>query len=191
MKIITSHGFFRNWYFYSNWLYDLRKFYYKVKGFLWNRYSVVKSRHLGYTWIDRDRLLLFTMFEILEQFVEKECSPGHVEWYGEYGHKVFVNGREKFVRDEMDDLLKWWNERFIPYDNYELPEQTAEHPEALTWFTEREDGLYEFKPIYESEEDRIKDEEHYGRITKLDNQMEKEKIEYMNRLVRISPSMWT
>ena len=62
-------------------------------------------------------LLPYTMFEILGQFIEDECSPGHIEWYGEHGHKVTVDGEEKYVRDEMSELWRWWRDDYrVGYD---------------------------------------------------------------------------
>jgi len=90
---------------------------YSFKCWAWKRFTTIKSRHLPHTWMDRTEVLPYTCFEILEQFIERECSPGNVEWYGEYGHKIEVTlhgGRvvKKYVRDEMQDLLDWWNKQY-------------------------------------------------------------------------------
>ena len=60
----------------------------RLKCWAWKRYTTVKPRYLDHTWCDRCDLLPHMMFEILCDFVEKECSPGCVEWYGEHGHKL-------------------------------------------------------------------------------------------------------
>ena len=79
----------------------------------WHRYSTVKPRTLSHTWCDAVELLPHTMFEILSRFVEKECSPGPVDWYHKFAPKVVVNGKTKFVRDEIQDLYDWWHQQYL------------------------------------------------------------------------------
>lgn len=103
--------------------YDYRPFqlYYRIKCFLWHRYTTIKPRTLKYhTWCDRCTLLPHIMFEILSQYIEREAE--NIEWYGEYGHKINVDGKEVFVRDEMQFLYDWWHKIYLG----EYPNQTEE-----------------------------------------------------------------
>lgn len=67
---------------YYEWRYwcDRTKFanyIYEWKCYFYHRYSTVKSRHLGHTWVDTDNLLECTIIEVMERFNEKEgCQIG-------------------------------------------------------------------------------------------------------------------
>jgi hypothetical protein len=92
--------------------YDWRpvEMWYRFKCWAWGRHTTIKPRYLGHVKYDRCTVLPHMMFEILCQFVEQECSPSPCEWYGEYGPKITINGKEKFVMDEMKDLIAWWHD---------------------------------------------------------------------------------
>lgn len=47
---------------------------YRMKCFFFKRYTTVKPRYLPHTWCDRTAVLPHMMFEILSQFLEKECG---------------------------------------------------------------------------------------------------------------------
>ncbi len=78
--------------------YDWRlgQIWYKFSCRFWHKYSTVKPRTLGHTWVDRDNLLAHTSFEILSDFVENEYPNshdfeqleliyGHLDSYDSYG----------------------------------------------------------------------------------------------------------
>ena len=68
----------------------------KIKYRLWKKPHIIKCRYLSKnTWSDPRNKLIDAAFETLSFFIEKECSPGHVEWYGGYGHKITVDEKEK------------------------------------------------------------------------------------------------
>jgi len=133
------------------------------------------------------------MFELLCQFVERECSPGHIEWYGEYGHKITVECTEKYVIDEMKDLIAWW---------HQVWNKEVEEVEDMLWtealrhspisdFVPLSDHLVEWKPQFANDHD----EEVYRccvmACNKLERIMNKALEERLHRLVNIIPYMWT
>jgi hypothetical protein len=106
--------------YWEIWPHYLRPgtMWYNFKCWAWHRHSTVRARRLPHTWCDRRELLLYMSFEILCQFIEKECSPGHVQWFGDCPHTVMVDGVVENVMDEMLELKWWWEEVF----NKEYPE---------------------------------------------------------------------
>lgn len=197
--------------------YDLRpgQLYYKTKCFLFKRYSTVKSRYLGHTWCDRSELLLYTSFEILSDFIENECSPGHIEWYGESGHKITVNGVEKYVRDEMQELYDWWqschkkpktslyekegNETYKhlldpTFHEYSHMLWSLVHAEEIKNETiplESNDGkvyAYEWKTHYKDEQ---KHHDYVRAAAHLERMHDEFVQNQLHRLVNIRHSMWT
>jgi hypothetical protein len=56
------------------------------------------------------------MFEILSEFLEKEFSPGVVDWYNEgLPHKINIEGRNRHVIDVMWELYTWWHQVYNKY----------------------------------------------------------------------------
>jgi len=86
---------------------------YNFKCWAWHRYGTIRCRHLPHTGSDRRTILLHASFQILTDFIDKECSPGHVLWYGEGEHQVMVNGVMENVMDEMKELYYWWNTVYL------------------------------------------------------------------------------
>src|SRR4030042_4189507 len=92
--------------YWKYWPYDYRpmELWYKIKCWCWHRYTTVKPRYLGHTWCDCDDLLSHTMFEILSRFIEKECSPGNVDWDYDNEHST--------VRAKLQELYDWWHDYY-------------------------------------------------------------------------------
>ena len=176
--------------FRSKW--HPQEIWYKLKCWAWHRYSTVHPRYLDHTWVDRVELLPHTMFEILSDFVENECSPGHIEWY--YGHKVKVNGEERYVRDEMQEIYDWWHttlHKEYPKKEEQLWEEAKDfkpnrefHPSENELFAE-----------WRMEWDNPEAEETYNRLMnelqELEEQADRETTDYMHRLVNVRQSLWT
>ncbi len=79
----------------------------------WHRYNVVVCKALPPTWCDRDYLMLFATFQILEDFVERE--EGH---FFEDVYTLYVTdcGEERARQEEADwdairSLYAWWKVR--------------------------------------------------------------------------------
>ena len=168
---------------------------YRFKCWAWHRYSTVRPRYLGHTWVDRCELLPHVIFEIISDFVENECSPGHIEWYSENSHKVTVNGKEKFVRDELQDIYNWWHKKMhgsYPALEDELLEKMAMcssdrelhaipgNPRLMEWRQEWDDP--------ERESDYKSLSEQYR---EFEDRVDREKLEYMHRAVNCYRSLWT
>lgn len=105
-------------------IYLMRDAWYWLSCRFWHRYNTVICRSLPPTWQDRDYLLLYAAFQILEDFIEKEQPwqyKGDV--YAAYAKEC---GKEYArIRDlEWQDirlLYNWWKTRKDDpdYDDYE------------------------------------------------------------------------
>lgn len=186
--------------------YDWRpgQIWYRAKCWACHRYTTVKGRYLPHTWVDRSEVLPHTMFEILSQFIEKECSPGIVDWYNkDYGHKIEVNGEEKFVRDEMQELYDWWHN---VYNKKYREEQDAIWKEAEQHspvrnlkpvdregneVSEEEATLYHWDPEFATEEDAEVHQRCMDAFRELEQKRDEELEEMLHRLIRVRRSMWT
>lgn len=183
----------RDWWQFSK----IRDVWYSLKCRLWKKYWKVTPRYLGKNhWIDRDELLIHYMFEILSDFLEKECSPGNVEWYGEYGHKITVNGVEKYVRDEMQELYDWWHKYWHKERlkiEEELWQEIEKHwPEAF--FTKKLiNGMNcsVYDPQFKTPEDKVQYELKMKTLNEWEEQNEKILTEILHRLINIKDYMWT
>jgi len=179
-------------FYWQHWPYDWRpgQAWYRLECFLWHRYSTIRPRYLGHTWSDRCELMSHAMFEILSQFVEQECSPGHVEWYGEWGHKI----GDKYVRDEMQELYDWWH----TIRNKEMEEVNdmlwaeAHKHEPFAHFVPIGDGsLVEWKQQFYNDEDEAIYKCCLNACNKLERMMDAALQERLHRLVNIIPYLWT
>jgi len=176
--------------------YHPHNLWYSFKCWAWKRYSTIKPRYLNHEWCDRTELLPHMMFEILSQFIERECSPGWVEWYGEYGHKITIDGKEKYVMDEMLDIYRWWNEtvqKEYPKKWDEWHERMREHEPSEIF--EEDTEIEGFCIIYAPRFDSPEQEEAYNKVCKQCNELEQEiddkHDEMMHRLINVRRYMWT
>ncbi len=183
-------------FYWDHWPYDWRpgQMWYHFKCFAWHRYSTIKPRYLDHTWHDRRCLMPEMMFEILSQFIERECSPGHVQWYGDYPHIVMVDGVEKNVMDEMKDLYFWWHtvwQKERPEVDEILWAEVEKHS-YTSLFTPIEDtDLLKFDQQFETEEDEAINHTCMMALNKLDTIMEEALNKRLHRLVNVIPYMWT
>jgi hypothetical protein len=173
--------------------YEVRpgQLWYRFKCFVWHRYSTVKPRYLPHTWCDRTSVMPHMMFEILCQFVEKECSPGHVEWYGDDPHTVMVDGEEKNVMDEMKDLIEWWT---VVYNKErgeveEMLWAEAEKHSPKTRFEPYAENLLTMEFDYKSDESKAIYHRCMDGIHKLE--MNEELERRLHRIIPLIPYMWT
>ncbi len=196
MKIAFAPGFFsdlkrcfRPWWRPHN-------LWYKFKCWAWHRYTTVKPRTLKYhTWCDRNVLLAHAMFEILTQFIEEECSPGHVEWYGTDGHKITVDGEEKYVRDEMQDLYDWWHQQYLkryPALEDKFCEAVHEHDKAHKLSNLRKEaGTCYWDPQYDTLENKKWGHALLMQLNYLERAVENALDRRLPRILAIRPYMWT
>lgn len=172
-----------------------RRLWYKLKCFCWKRYSTVKPRWLSHAWCDRDRLLLYCMFEILCRFLEEEKD--NVEWYEHLGKDkdgkeilgftIDVNGETVNVMDEMLELRRWWIEECLPYSDGEADN---------AWFSIWEKKVKPYLPDpfwaeIKDKEQKKKCDEGMEEIHNFEKQIEKEITARCIRLLKVRGYMWT
>ncbi len=174
--------------------YRLGPMWQRVKDLCWNRYSTVKPRTLDHSWCDRRELLLHMSMEILGQFIEKECSPGHVIWYGEGGSKI----GDKFAMDEMKEIWDWWN---IAYQKH-YPESTNQIWELITrcgavcedWRTPLDKPHPNMRTMvfhFETDEQEAKYRALTEQARELEQTIEDQSDEMLQRLAAVRQYMWT
>lgn len=184
-------------YYWHRWPYDWRPMqaWYRLKCFVWHRYTTVRSRYHGHTWSDKTELVPHAMFELLSRFIEQECSPGHVEWYGEWGHKVTVDGEEKYVRDEMQGLYDWWhtvwNGEWREVEDILWAEAHKHNPVSEFEPIEGQEGMVAWHQTFATDDDRDIYKLCVGGTSKLDRMMEAELQRRLHRLVNLIPYLWT
>ena len=104
-------------------IYRLQNAWYWLKCRLWHRYNVVVCRALSPTWHDRDYLLVYAAFQILEDFVTKERGHFYEDVYALYlpgfGDKAARARDLEWQRIRL--LYDWWQRRKDDpdYDNYD------------------------------------------------------------------------
>lgn len=185
---------------YYRWYpYDLRPhtMWYNFKCWAWHRYSTVKSPHLPHTWCDRRELLLYTSFEILTDFIDGECSPGHVQWYGEGAHQVIVNGVMENVMDEMKELYFWWNTVYLKEYPAKMDELwDAVHPVAPDMLCVEFEGMSphtagKLEMVHESDETKAAYKALTNEIYETEQLMDEKAEEMLKRLAAVRLWMWT
>lgn len=183
--------------------YRPHQLWYKFKCWGWHRYSTIKCRYLPHTWCDRTDVLPHTMFEILSRFIEGECSPGHIDWERS-NHTVTVNGVDKNVRAEMQDLYDWWHQVYQKeYKEVEemLWKEAHKHPPDDREFIpinaddeevdEDDADFFRWEQNFETEDDEEIHRICIMAVNKLE-QMQKDDLQKrMHRLVELTPYLWT
>ena len=168
---------------------------YNLKCWTWHRYGTIRCRHLPHTWSDRRTLLLYASFQILTDFIDKECSPGHVQWYGEGTHLVMVNGEWENVMDEMMELYRWWNRFYLK----EYPQMMDELWDAVDGpkmlcvpYTDMPDHVAgKLEMVYKDDEHKAAYEARSNEINETERLTEKKVEEMLKRLAAVRLWMWT
>lgn len=185
--------------YWEIWPACLRPFtmWYNLKCWAWHRYGTIRCRHLPHTWSDRRTILLHVSFETLTQFIDEECSPGHVEWYGGCPHQVMVNGVMENIMDEMKELYYWWDTVYLK----EYPEKCDELWEEASKCSPRMlcvpyDGMSnhiagKLVMEYENDEQRDKYKALTDEINELEQLMDEKAEEMLKRLAAVRLWMWT
>lgn len=194
--------------------YHLRpgQLWYQFKCWVWHRYSTVKPRHLGHTWVDRSELMPHTIFEILSDFIEKECGDDcHVQWYADESdtetgwtpHTVEVAGEQVNVRDEMQDLYDWWHKDYlinIEHIHDEWHKHREKHvkdvfvpvvDDETIELTDDDESLVEWTHEYSSPEAEVENERLFKEAAEREEHYRKELNSRLHRVINIIPYMWT
>ena len=205
MKVVVTDMFLKGLQRLNRSRWHPAKLWYSFKCWAWHRYSTVKSRHLSHEWADRTAILPYTMFEILEQFVERECSPGIVKWYGSNPHKIMVELPggvvvEKNVRDEMKDLCVWWNRQYhgrykrleekIWFD-FERLQDRYHVSDFETGMRDSDDCRHFWDPQYSTPWAKERAEELLRRLNLLERAADAALTRRMHRIVKLTPYLWT
>jgi hypothetical protein len=156
----------------------------------YHNYKIVpRYIHCGYQ--DKVEVLPHMIFEILSLFIEEECSPGYVEWYGKYGHKI----KGKFVRDEMQELYDWWNK------DYNKKRDTLKSKiwakiykySPKTEFISIKDnpGLTTMKRTFKNSWYKKQSKKHWDELHKMERQYELDLNKNCKRVIDLIPYLWT
>lgn len=182
--------------------YRPHQLWYRLKCFVWKRYTTIKPRYLSHQWCDRSTLLPHIMFEVLSDFIERECSPGHIDWEGT-GHTVVVNGEEINVSTEMHTLYDWWHQDYTKVYPKTLEALWAEvfrfqpkHGDIPKDYdgnvvAEEDADVYEWTTIFDSEEQRNAYDAAMDVVHDVEREQSDNLTEMMHRLVNLRQYLWT
>jgi len=168
---------------------------YNFKCWAWHRYSTIRCHHLPHTWSDRRTLLLHASFEILVDFIDDECSPGHVLWYGEGAHMIEVDGKQKNVMDEMLELKHWWekvyNEEYPTKDEELWGASELVSPKFKNVPCDDMPDCFELVIEYEDDAQRDAYKTLTNEIRDLEMHMDEQSEVMLKRLAAVRLWMWT
>ena len=157
--------------------YRIKNWFYYLKCLLFKRYNVLRIRTLPPTWSDRDTILSHAMFQILDDFVNKECRKNcPVNW----DH----NEDSKNARQNMDELLDWWHNTYLKFDCMEGYDQTKATPDSER-FTKSEHGDYSVWSCNEY------DKEFFAEAGRKEAQMERDLNEKVKEILEMRLYLWT
>jgi hypothetical protein len=190
-----------------------RNFKYWIKYTFISPSNVVKIKTLKRgSWIDRDEILLHSSFQILTDYVEKECSGQYykielinieeemkafADWSEEerIGHRDSLEEQNRYYK-EILDLYDWWNVR-RPIREKNDPFTIEDKDFDLLWDPSDEDRVesrdeygdpltYSFmlKPNAERSA-------YYDRQRKYEEMSDKEDEEMLIRLMKIRKFLWS
>ena len=107
--------------------------YYRLKCFVWYRYTTVKPKTMPWnTWTDCCDLLPHIMFQILCDFIEKEHPYEHFDT--EDPHH-----REEWIK--LRNLYFWWINIYVPYYQDDLNELLFERFEDKKEYWELQEKM--------------------------------------------------
>ena len=204
MKIVFAPDFAKSLARCFRSIWHPSNLWYRFKCWAWKRYTTVKPRWLDHTWCDCTDLLPHTMFEILGRFIEQECSPGCIEWYGEEGCTITVNGEDRYVRDEMQELWTWWSDIYVgergkalcSYDARRAAIHAAidqiDDASLISRFDESEESdFFTYNPKYKTADAAVRVDQLYKQLFALDKEAHEALQSMMHRLVNIRRYLWT
>lgn len=86
--------------------YDYRpkNIWYRLKCYLWKRYTTIKPRNLNHTYCDKVDLIPNLVFEAATQFLEKEGPQTQEQWAWEKEH----NPDWYLALFEIRQICSWW-----------------------------------------------------------------------------------
>lgn len=153
--------------------YRPKNIWYTFTCFAWKRYSTVKPRKLGHTWIDRSHLVFHVVFEVLSDYVEKELNKLSED------HPIPVNLGSEYndwdtAEKELREIHNWWindyNEDYI----WNLSDEDFDR--LYPWTTPEDYTGKDYRGIA-----RVKAEQQYEDMV----------LAKAKRVIDLSPYMWT
>ena len=158
---------------------------YWLRTHTYNRYHMIDIRfpRNGYNWgwLDRCEGLMFAMFAMLVDFVEKEKAfKSFVDWKGAQCHKD--------ASTEMKNLYHWWKvQRAKDHDAYEA--LTDRHFDRHPFLSKViHEGDHAILPSIVKGSD---EEKSWQKCNDMKTALEEKDTEMMLRLVKIRHAMWT
>jgi hypothetical protein len=177
----------RHWYWelrdrvrYMRGIRKLCDAWYYIKCAVWHRYNRVHVKTLPPTWCDRCQLLPHAMFQVLDDFVKRECSPGIVDWNSDEPHRT--------ARAKMDELLNWWHNVYLAFDPYkEIDRSRMSTDEERFVPIGGKDGKADFYEFHMNDYER----DFYDEVNRKEAELEKELDVRMKELVELHRWFWT
>ena len=157
--------------------YRVQNWYYYLKCRLFKRYNVLHIQTLPPTFTDRDTVLSHAIFQILSDFVTKECGKDCcISWDQDDEHKQ--------VRQKMDELLDWWHNAYLKFDCMEGYDRSKATPDTER-FVKSEYGDYSVWNCNEY------DKEFFGESGRKEAQMEKSLNQKLKEILELRLYLWT
>lgn len=163
--------------------YDWRpgQVWYRLKCRFWHKYSTVRPRWLGHTWVDRDELLEHVMFEVLGRYLEAEAGPADP-------YEATAADPWAATRRELRELWRWWTEEYLPFDARD-PLAGIECPRMIR--TDHPDGTCTVRLEYSSDEARRKANQAHLDHAQAEHALGVELTTRLHRLVDARKGLWS
>lgn len=94
---------------------------YRVKCGLWHKYTTIKPRTLGHTYVDKSELIPHLIFECLCRFVENQIDD--VDWTWSL--------QQREARQTFMDAYEWWNNVYLKFLHEEDPKIWVEQQQRM------------------------------------------------------------
>jgi hypothetical protein len=118
------------------------------------------------------------MFQVLQDFVDRECSPGVVDRDGTPEHRK--------AKDKMDELLDWWHNTYLKFDSYKDYDESQATPKEERWASEDDKGRRVW--VFHRNEYDVA----FGqKALQRENDMEQELNKRLRELLDIRGYLWT
>jgi hypothetical protein len=118
------------------------------------------------------------MFQILDDFVKKECSPGDIAWNSDAEHKE--------ARQKMNELLAWWHGVYLKFNYMEGYDKTKATP-LKDKLSEVKRGDLVYYKVNSNEYDIQFNKTAFQRETELEKML----ILKLKELVDLRSFLWT
>jgi hypothetical protein len=146
-----------------------------LRGYFIHKRSVIKTGLSPWQWWDTDSRMLYGLMSLLMQFIEEEKPFETIYWDGDEGHK--------HARDEMMAIKEWWQNYSKRQDEIEVV-QTKWHNMVFT--SGADHWIDDLNKEHTPEADAM-----FKLLHEIEEKLDKEEEDMMNRLVKIRHYLWT